>query len=183
MQESNQTSGPEAATELTSLAGWISEQLADEAADRQWIAETAAAKVRDITLQMLGAAELDRRRVPAELSARRTAAAAVRGDFEREWHGYSMQGGAEPAWQVWAQRLSESVASLLDAPAETALTGLQREVLAQALADAIEYRTPGADCADCDDSPAGLCEDHAADLDRTDACLALARVLGIEAER
>lgn len=52
----------------------------------------------------------------AELAARRTAAAAVRGDFEREWHGYSMQGGAEPAWQVWAQRLSEAVASLLDAP-------------------------------------------------------------------
>jgi hypothetical protein len=183
MQESNQTSGPDTAAELTRLAGWISEQLGDETADRQWIAESAAAKVRDITLQMLGAAELEQRRAGAELAARRTAAAAARGDFEREWHNYSMQGGAEPAWQVWAQRLSESVASLLDAPAEARLALHQPVVLVQALADAIEYRTPGADCADCDASPAGLCQDHAEDLDKTDAYLALARVLGIEAER
>jgi len=59
----------------------------------------------------------------------------------------------------------------------------QEAVLGQALGDAIEYRTPGADCADCDVHPAGLCEDHAADLDKTDAYLELARALGIEVER
>jgi hypothetical protein len=47
-----------AAAELTNLAGWIDEQLADEGADRQWIAETAAFRVRDVTLAMLGDAEL-----------------------------------------------------------------------------------------------------------------------------
>src|SRR5260370_6425591 len=37
------------AAELASLAAWIEEQLGDETADRQWIAESAAARVRDIT--------------------------------------------------------------------------------------------------------------------------------------
>ena len=62
------------------------------------------------------------------------------------------------------------------------LTAAQREVLGQALADAIEHRTPGAHCSDCDDHPAGLCYDHAGDLDRTDDYLALGRQLGIAAE-
>ena len=60
MKESNQTSGPDTAAELTRLAGWISEQLADETAGRQWIAESAAARIRYITLQMLGAEALGR---------------------------------------------------------------------------------------------------------------------------
>ena len=54
--------GPDTAADLTVLAGWIDEQLGDETADRQWIAESAAARVRDITLQMLGAAALARGR-------------------------------------------------------------------------------------------------------------------------
>jgi hypothetical protein len=58
----------------------------------------------------------------------------------------------------------------------------QREVLGQALADAIEYRTPGS-CEECDVRPEGLCNDHAADLDLTDAYLALARELGLELDR
>jgi hypothetical protein len=69
------------------------------------------------------------------------------------------------------------------AAAGAGLTAGQREVLGQALADAVEYRTPGACCTACDDHPAGLCEDHAADLDRTDDYLAIARRLGIEVER
>ena len=64
MKESNQTSGPDTAAELTSLAAWIDEQLGDETADRQWIAESAAAKVRDTTLQMLVAEALGRRADP-----------------------------------------------------------------------------------------------------------------------
>jgi hypothetical protein len=59
----------------------------------------------------------------------------------------------------------------------------QAEVLASALSDAIAYRTPEGFCADCEAHPAGLCLDHAADLDLTDAYLALARELGIEVER
>ena len=59
----------------------------------------------------------------------------------------------------------------------------QREVLGQALADAIACRTPDSFCTCCEDHPAGLCDDHAADLDLTDAYLALGRELGIEVAR
>ena len=52
-------------------------------------------------------------------------------------------------------------------------------VLSQVFADAIEYRMPGS-CEECDVRPEGLCNDHAADLDLTDAYIALARELGIE---
>jgi hypothetical protein len=59
----------------------------------------------------------------------------------------------------------------------------QRELLGQALADAITYRTPDSFCTGCEDHPAGLCDDHAADLDLTDAYLQLGRELGIEVAR
>jgi hypothetical protein len=59
----------------------------------------------------------------------------------------------------------------------------QGAVLGQVLADAIAYRDPSGACADCEQHPAGLCQDHAEDLDRTDAYLALARDLGIEVDR
>jgi hypothetical protein len=64
-----------------------------------------------------------------------------------------------------------------------ALDDGQREVLAGALADAIEYRTPEGFCAECETRPEGLCNDHAADLDLTDAYLALARELRLELDR
>ena len=64
----------------------------------------------------------------------------------------------------------------------SAVLGGLREVLGQALADALEYRTVGS-CKDCDVRPEGLCNDHAADLDLTDASIALARDLGIEVPR
>jgi hypothetical protein len=64
-------------------------------------------------------------------------------------------------------------------PAER-LSAEHRETLGQALADAIEHRTPEASCIGCDDHPASLCDDHAADLDLTDAYLALARELGVK---
>jgi hypothetical protein len=60
------------------------------------------------------------------------------------------------------------------------VTAEQAETLGQALADAIEHRTPDGWCADCETRPEGLCDDHAADLDLTDAYLALARELGLE---
>lgn len=58
------------------------------------------------------------------------------------------------------------------------LTRAQRETLAQAIDDAIDYRYPGA-CADCDDAAAGLCGVCADDLARADAYAALGRELGI----
>jgi hypothetical protein len=56
-------------------------------------------------------------------------------------------------------------------------------VLGHALADATTYRDPAGVCPDCDKHPAALCADHAEDLNRTDAYLALARELGIEVDR
>jgi hypothetical protein len=67
-------------------------------------------------------------------------------------------------------------------PCQAKPAGDQLAILGQALADAIEYRQPAGLCADCDDHPAGLCEPHAADLDRADDYAALARQLGTEAD-
>jgi len=56
-------------------------------------------------------------------------------------------------------------------------------VIGQALADAIAYQAPAADCPDCDAALAAHCEDHATGLDCAAAYPGLARAPGIEAER
>jgi hypothetical protein len=61
---------PDTAADLTALAAWIDEQIGDETADRQWIAVSAASRVRDITLQMMGAAELARQAAPGPFETR-----------------------------------------------------------------------------------------------------------------
>ena len=85
----------------------------------------------------------------------------------------------------WIGRLRTAVEQLLDvaAPAPGGLDNGQREVLGQLVADGLDYRTPEGFCEDCDVRPEGLCCDHAADLDLTDAYLALARELSIEVPR
>jgi hypothetical protein len=55
----------------------------------------------------------------------------------------------------------------------------QREVLAQALADAVHYRDPPVYCPACDAHDA-LCEQCAATLARATAYLDLGRTLGIQ---
>ena len=83
-----------------------------------------------------------------------------------------------------AAELRRQLGQVLDVIGQgAALTADQREVLSRALADALEWRQPSGVCHDCDASSAGLCADHASDLDRTDAYLALARDLGIEVDR
>jgi hypothetical protein len=88
------------------------------------------------------------------------------------------EGNDAAGWYGWASRLAGALESALAFAAEE-----QREVLAGALADAVSYRTPEGFCRDCEESPSALCDDHAADLDLTDAYLALARELGIEVQR
>ena len=68
----------------------------------------------------------------------------------------------------------------MTAPATTTVISAEQCItLGQALADAIEHRTPEGFCAECETRPEGLCNDHAADLDLTDAYLTLGRELGI----
>ena len=55
----------------------------------------------------------------------------------------------------------------------------QREVLRQALADAVYYRDPPVSCPACR-VPGRLCEECAAGLARARAYLALSRALGLE---
>jgi hypothetical protein len=83
----------------------------------------------------------------------------------------------------WVGRLRSALADLVSVAAPGGMDNGQRELLGLALADAISYRTPEGFCRDCETHPAGLCEDHAADLDLTDAYLALARELHVEVNR
>jgi hypothetical protein len=57
----------------------------------------------------------------------------------------------------------------------------QREVLRQALADAVYYRDPPVRCLACQD-PDQLCPECAAGLERARAYLALSRALGLAAQ-
>jgi hypothetical protein len=61
----------------------------------------------------------------------------------------------------------------------------RRDLLAQALADAVYYRDPPLRCAACDaqQEPDALCSDCAATLARATAYLDLSRELGLEAPR
>jgi hypothetical protein len=85
--------------------------------------------------------------------------------------------------EVAAQRIRDIIRRLCSQPEPDSLAGLgERAILRQALADAIAYRDPSGICPDCDVHPAGLCSDHAADLDKTDAYIALGRQLGIDVD-
>jgi hypothetical protein len=56
----------------------------------------------------------------------------------------------------------------------------QRELLRQALADAVYYRDPPVECSACEVRD-GLCDQCAAELARARSYLALGRELGMEA--
>jgi hypothetical protein len=70
-------------------------------------------------------------------------------------------------------------------PAAITLHPGQRDLLAQALNDAICYRDPPLYCAACDTQPApdALCQPCAATFTRATAYLDLRRALGLEAPR
>jgi hypothetical protein len=116
-----------------------------------------------------------------ELEDRRAAAGAALAGFRREDRAFGADGAL-------ARRVADELQSLLGlleagAAPGTGIAPHQRVVLGQAIADALIYRSPAVPCTACDEHPAGLCEDHASDLDRTDAYLTVARDLGIEVER
>jgi hypothetical protein len=68
-------------------------------------------------------------------------------------------------------------------PATITLQPGQRELLAQALADAVYYRDPPVHCPACDtrEAQGTLCDQCAATLARATAYLDLGRKLGLEA--
>jgi hypothetical protein len=68
-------------------------------------------------------------------------------------------------------------------PAAITLQPDQRDLLAQALADAVHYRDPPVHCPACDaqDTDGALCADCAATLARATAYLGLGRTLGLNA--
>jgi hypothetical protein len=66
----------------------------------------------------------------------------------------------------------------MTSPAATALPPAQRDVLRQALADAVYYRDPPLHCADCE-ALGRLCRQCIAGLCQARAYLALSRELGI----
>jgi hypothetical protein len=65
-------------------------------------------------------------------------------------------------------------------PSAIPLLPRQREALAQALADAVNYRDPPVYCAACDALDDTLCEQCAATLARARTYLELGREIGIE---
>jgi hypothetical protein len=89
-------------------------------------------------------------------------------------------GSANDEPYFWIGRLSAALTDLVAVASPGGLDNGQREVLGQALADAIARRTPEGLCEECEVRPEGLCNDHAADLDLTDAYIALGRELGIQ---
>jgi hypothetical protein len=86
-----------------------------------------------------------------------------------------------PYW--WLGRLSVALADLVAVASPGGMDNGQREVLAAALSDAVNYRDPWGECTDCDARTDGLCLDHSADLSLTDAYLQLANELGLELDR
>ncbi len=170
---------PGTAAELTALADHIDTKLGDEYADRQYICEETERKLRDIASRMPGRVPAPAAATPLETEAQARepcgAAGVELGAYDRRI----------VAWLAgWEPQTCAVVAGLITRATGTdaGLAPEQLATLGQALADAIEWRHPAEfHCADCD--AATLCPDHAGDLDRADAYRALARALGIEAER
>ena len=63
------------------------------------------------------------------------------------------------------------------------LTGAQREVLRQALHDAIAWHEDPEPCGSCEYVAPALCAEHAEAVAQRDAYVKLARALGIEVQR
>ena len=198
---------PGTAAELTALADHIDTKLGDEYADRQYICEETERKLRDIASRMPGRVPAPAAATPLETEAQARELPAVRAIYDamHERLGVADEmcarlitdacgaAGVElgaydrrivPWLAGWEPQTCAVVAGLITRATGTdaGLAPEQLATLGQALADAIEWRHPAEfHCADCD--AATLCPDHAGDLDRADAYRALARALGIEAER
>ena len=142
----------------------------------------------------------------AELSARRTAASAVLGDFRRESRTAISSATYDlPAWIGYALRLAEELGNILAAldvieggaaaerpeavlsevasgySAEHRLDAGTLHTLAQIIEDAVDYRESHLDapCAACEAADTEICDPHAGHLDLADRYRDLAGRLGI----
>ncbi|MFI5068207.1 MAG: hypothetical protein ACHP9Z_30085 [Streptosporangiales bacterium] len=157
------------AAQLASVAGWIDEQLGNELADRQYIAETAVTRIRDITLQVLDAARPAAGHVATCRHCGRPIAQSA--DTTGLWWaadnvpvGEATACSHEPA--------AGASATNLDGSARIAAEDVG--TVLGALADAVAWCTDDEDCGECSAAPDGLCESHAGRLGRVPAYRALA---------
>ena len=125
----------------------------------------------------------ERTATPApELAARYTAASAALADFRADLASAPLT--SPPPMAAWALRLASALGTVLAGLGQgETLTDTQRSVLGQAIADAIDWRTPGLACFDCDGREIITpCPDHLADLELCESYRALAVQLGIEVD-
>jgi hypothetical protein len=111
----------------------------------------------------------------AELEARRTAAAAVLADYRAELASAPI---SRPPGREWMLRLADALGGLLTVLHQAVILGQDQAATAlDALDVASEYRRYRASltCEACTIHPAGLCEEHATDLDRAEEYDQLAR--------
>lgn len=171
--------GRHTAAELIALAAWIDQQLSDETADRQQIAENAAVKIRAITLRM----------PDAELARPSTADAGQRVTAAREFltGARKRRVGELPPSLLMREdaELRRQLGHVLGYLGEVVvLDSDQLEVLGRALPDAIGYTDPPLHCEACDALPGDeLCAECTAGLAAAGFYLGLARGLGIEVDR
>jgi len=106
----------------------------------------------------------------------------------REYLGYARQVKVadlpHSALMRLAAELRRQLGQALDAVTENApLTDAQREVLRQALHDAIAWHEDPEPCRSCEYQAPALCAEHAEAVAQRDAYIRLARELGIEVAR
>jgi hypothetical protein len=131
----------------------------------------------------LSDAELLKIRAEVQADSARSVLGRARGCLAGPWSrdDYPSRVGS---LQYYTEALADELERVLEREQEwiraAPLTAAQREVLSHALGDAIAWCTDADFCGGCQQSPAGVCPDHQAELDQRDSYIRLSRELGIE---
>jgi len=98
--------------------------------------------------------------------------------WRRGWRGQSWRSNQSGRWG-WHRKAGARPERVPEPIGDLAIPAEQRQVLRQALADAVFYRDPPVNCDGCE-NPDELCPDCADGLARARSYLALGRVLGTQ---